>query len=160
MEASYGGLFKASGGFSKENGNKHLTEKGKNLEISFMVRKVLISRPWLEIGLLKYPTIGIKSLKAGTWSSGDLDPRKNKGQFPLLPTAMVVAKDINIHAESFDSDMEDTFAKMKTNASLSVVGETIIMHSCYWYFFLSAYCPKETAKSTNPVLKFNNYTWC
>ena len=125
LEASYGGLFKASGGFSKENGSKHLCEKGKKLEISFMVRKVLISRPWLEIGLLKYPTIGIKGLKAGTWSSGDLDADKNTGQFPLLPTAMVVAKEVVIHAESFDSDMEDTFSKMTTNASLSVVSGII-----------------------------------
>ena len=121
MEASYGGLFKASGGFSKENGSKHLTEKSKGLKINFKVRKVVINRPWLEVGILKYPTIGINGLKKGSWSSGDLDAIKNDGQFPVLPTAMIVAKDVIISAKSFDSDIQESFSKLKTNASFSVV---------------------------------------
>ena len=123
FEASYS-FFSASSGFSKENRKVDMCEKGKKLEISFKVRKVLIHRPWLETAILKYPTIGIKGLKAGTWSTGELDANMNKGQFPILPTAMIVAKDVLISSSKFDSKITECFDALKTNSSLSVVSIT------------------------------------
>lgn len=121
MKATYKGMFSVSGGFSKENGDVQMCEKGKGLKISFAVRKVLIHRPQLQTGILKYPTIGIKGLEAGAWSSGELDAEKNKGHFPVLPTAMVIAKDVRIKADEFDSKVSETFSKLEAEASLSVV---------------------------------------
>ena len=123
MKASYGFFYSVSGSskLSSETENKHMTEMCSKLQFSFKVRKVLINRPWLEVGILKYPTIGVKGLLTGSWSSGDLDATKNKGQFPLLPTALVVAKDVIIKAESFDKTLEETFLSLKNETSVKVV---------------------------------------
>ena len=122
-EASYGGLFysgSVSGGFNKSKGNSSLAYKGSDLKITFKVRKVLIQRPWLEPELFRYPTIGIKGLNQSAWSSGELDFQKNKGLFPLLPTAMVVAKDVEISAKSFSSKAIDSFKTMASDSSFKV----------------------------------------
>ena len=121
--ASYGGLFysgSASGGFEKKSGNSELTNKGSNLEIKFMVRKVLIHRPWLEPTILQYPTLGIKGLQPGSWSSGELNAASNKGQFPLLPTAFICAKDITVSASSYSETAEKSFSDESSHASVKV----------------------------------------
>ena len=122
-KASYGGLFysgSVSGGFTKKSGNTSLTQSGSKLEISFKVRKVVINRPWVEEELLHYPTIGIKGLGEGSWSSGELDDKTNKGSFPILPTAFVVAKDVKITADSYSKTAEATFKSLKSHASAKV----------------------------------------
>ena len=122
-EASYGGLFysgSASGGFNRSHGNSSLAKNGSDLKIAFKVRKVLIQRPWLEPNLFRYPTIGIKGLNNSSWSSGELNSKTNKGTFPLLPTAMVVAKDVVISARSFSDAASSSFSKMKSHASFKV----------------------------------------
>lgn len=127
-EASYGGLFysgSASGGFDKSQGNSSLTQQGSKLKISFKVRKVLIQRPWLVPELFHYPTLGIRGLSKFSWSCGELDCKENKGSFPLLPTAMVVAKDVEISADSFSSTAIKAFEKMQSHASFKVCGCTI-----------------------------------
>ena len=80
--------------------NFDLTTEDSNPEISFKIRKVSIIRPWLDTKLLEFPKLGINGKPASTWSTGTLDPSKNKGEFPLLPTDMVLAKDIMIRADS------------------------------------------------------------
>ena len=100
LKLGFAGLFNISGGADREKGTKSLTKEGSNLKISFKIRKVSIRRPWFETAILQYPTIGIKGLPACEWSTGELDPSKNKGKFPLLPTDMVLAKDIMIRADS------------------------------------------------------------
>ena len=77
---------------------------------------MLIQRPWLETLLLNYPTIGIKGLDIASWSTGQLEAAENKGQFPLLPTAFIVAKDVTISAGSYSKTVETSFEKMKTHA--------------------------------------------
>ena len=122
-EASYGGLFfsgSVSGGFTRKEGNTSLSEKGSDVVISFKVRKVLIQRPWFETLLLNYPTIGIKGLGKGSWSTGKLDASTNKGQFPLLPTAFIVAKDVKISAKSYSDQAASSFKNLSTHASFRV----------------------------------------
>ena len=121
--ASYGGLFysgSSSGGFEKKSGNSKLTSKGSNLEIKFMVHKVLIHWPWLEPTILQYPTLGIKGLQPGSWSSGELNAASNKGQFPLLPTAFICAKDITVSASSYSETAEKSFSDESSHASMKV----------------------------------------
>ena len=122
-EVSYGGLFYSggvSGGFDKQSGNSELTAEGSNLVIEFSVRKVLIQRPWFQPIILKYPTLGIKGVKTNAWSSGELGFTSNKGSFPILPTAFIVAKDVKISADSFSSTVESSFSEMKSHASVKV----------------------------------------
>ena len=122
MKASYKGLFhhaNVSGKVSRESHRKEMSAMAKSLTFSFSVRKVLIHRPWLEVGILKYPTIGIRGLKAGGWSSGELDA--NEGQFPVLPTAMVVAKDIVLKVEESAKSSLETLYHLSSSGSASVV---------------------------------------
>ena len=122
-EASYGGLFysgNVSGGYRKSKGNASLSESGSDVTISFKVHKVLIQRPWLETYLLNYPTIGIKALDKHAWSTGKLDYATNKGEFPLLPTAFVVAKDVTISAKSFNETATKSFSQSSKHAGFKV----------------------------------------
>ena len=118
-EASYGGLVSVSGGYSQEKGSSSLAVDGSKLTISFKVRKVTIQRPWMDPAILHYPILGIKGLGSGSWSSGELGPQ-NDGSFPLLPTAMIVAKDVEISSEKFSQSLKDEFSKKSINASAKV----------------------------------------
>ena len=116
VEASYGGLFyfgNGSGGFSKSDGNNFLTKDGSKLKISFKIRKVLIQRSWMDPTIMQYPTIEIKGLDPGTWSTGSLIPEENLGTFPLLPTAMIVAKDIEISADELNQTLQKVSPSVK-----------------------------------------------
>lgn len=118
-EASFGGLLysgSVGGGFSKRNGNSSLTQEGSDLKITFKVRKVIIERPWLEPAILQYSTLGIKGLDKGKWSTGTLD-KTNVGSFPVLPTACIVAKDIEIKANSFSETFEKQFSEQSEHVS-------------------------------------------
>lgn len=108
---SVSGCFKA--------GNS-LTMKGSNLQISFKVRKVLIERPWMEPNILQYTTLGIKEMKPAQWSTGSLNAKTNKGSFPLLPTACIVAKDVVIHADSFSDTFKKSMKETSEHASAKV----------------------------------------
>ena len=95
--------------------------EAKDLTITFMVRKVKINRPWLETSMFNYKTIGISGLEIESWSNGTLDSKENKGQFPLLPTAMVVAKDVCIHFGEKSFDSSSTTTDHSTSVGISVV---------------------------------------
>ena len=119
----FGGLLysgSGGGGFGMQTGSSKLTKEGSNLKISFKLRKVLIHRPWFEPTILQYPTLGIKGLQPGSWSSGELNVTSNKGTFPLLPTAFVCAKDVIIGASSYSEAAEKSFVEQSSNASLKV----------------------------------------
>ena len=119
-EASYGGLVKVSGGHSQDEGRNFLAVEGSELKISFKVRKVAIQRPWMDPAILHYPIVGIKGLEDGAWSSGRLDVNSNEGLFPLLPTAMVVAKDVVISSNSFSDTLKQAFINKSAHASIKV----------------------------------------
>lgn len=116
-EISHRGLFYSKSTSGEVDENSSLTENGADLKVSFKIRKVLIHRPWLDPTILHYQTLGIMGLPPGSWSSGQLNSKTNKGSFPLLPTAMVVAKDIEISAKSFSETVE---VKLISQESLKV----------------------------------------
>ena len=151
-EASYGGLFysgSASGGFNRSHGNSSLAKEGSDLKIAFKVRKVLIQRPWLEPNLFRYPTIGIKGLNDSSWSSGELNSKTNKGSFPLLPTVMVVAKDVVISARSFSDAASSSFSKMKSHASFKVCAYAV--HRILIAYYVSMFCGLVSAYVTTAL---------
>ena len=114
------GLVSVGGGYSNEEGNSSLAVDGSNLEISFKIRKVTIQRPWMDPAVLQYPIVGIKGLPSGAWSSGELDGKTNKGSFPLIPTAMIVAKDVVIKSDKFSESLKDSFSETSAHASVKV----------------------------------------
>ena len=113
--------FNFSGLFSFVESNnaktqKAFTSESTNLKFSFKIRKVAIDCPWIDMDIIQYSNIGIRGLKACSWSIGELHIKKNKGIFPLLPTHFVVAKDIEISAQLGD---------MKLSAILKSADEAI-----------------------------------
>ena len=107
-----------SGGYSQDEGGSFLAGEGSDLKISFKVRKVTIQRPWMDPAILQYPII-IKGVESGAWSSGQLD-KSNKGSFPLLPTAMIIAKDVVVSSTKFSDSLKKSSKDMSINASLKV----------------------------------------
>ena len=57
--------------------------------------------------------------------NGSLKP-DNKGCFPLLPTACIVAKDVLISAASFSESFEKSMTESSTHASAKVKWKTSI----------------------------------
>ena len=105
---------------SRDDQNISLAEEAEEFKISFKVHKVLIQRPWMDPAILHYQSLGIMGLEPGTWSTGERNFETNNGSFPLLPKAMVVAKDVEITAKSFSKDVEDQLHKASSNASMKV----------------------------------------
>ena len=94
-------------------------EDSTNIVISFKGKTVRIIRQWLDTSLLGYDNITIAGAKAGHWSTGVMEPT-NKGVFPLLLTAYIVAKDISITANNFSQKLQDSFDKLITSADAKV----------------------------------------
>ena len=117
VEAGYGPVT-VGAEVGHETREKHASMMCKGMTITFQIRKVLIHRPWMEIGILQNPTLGIAGLEAGAWSTGKLEPN-NTGQFPLLPTAMIVAKNVIIKFDESSSESNETMKRMKTSVSVS-----------------------------------------
>ena len=73
--------------------------KLSDVEITFKVRAVLISRDWLDLSLLKNKSCTISGVDPGSWSTEELDA-KNNGSFPLLITQIIVARDLTVTAST------------------------------------------------------------
>ena len=74
-------------------------DKHSDVKISFKVRAVQISRPWLDLSVLNNKNYKIYGEDPGSWSTGELDA-DNNGSFPLLSTQMIVARDITVTAST------------------------------------------------------------
>lgn len=64
--------------------------------VSFRFCRVSIERPWLKLALLSAPNWWMFGTQAGTYSTGAAD--SNPGMFPLLPTSLLVIRDLKITA--------------------------------------------------------------
>ena len=72
-----------------------VTDEHSDVKISLKVRTVQISRPWFDPSVLSNINYTINGEKEGSWSTGELSA-DNDGWFPLLPTQMIVARDIKV----------------------------------------------------------------
>ncbi|AFY36079.1 hypothetical protein [Calothrix sp. PCC 7507] len=71
-----------------------LDQETSDLQISFRFCRVAIRRPWLTMSLLKLKGWKLASQEAGSLSTGRID--NNPGLFPLLPTAFIAIRDLEI----------------------------------------------------------------
>ena len=79
----------------------------QDVKIHLKVSSVQINRPWIDLSALKIQDWGIPGIRPGAWSTGVIDS-SNNGSFPLLPTQMIVAKDITITASNFSKEIVNT----------------------------------------------------
>jgi hypothetical protein len=70
--------------------------------ITFKVCRVNLQRPWLKLALLSTRNWWMFDTPAGTYSTGATD--NNPGLFPLLPTGLIVIRDLKITANWSQED--------------------------------------------------------
>ena len=116
---------------SHSSGRKHdtLTNGSSNLKITFKLRKVDICCPWMDACIFQYSSIGIKGLKACSWSTGECDAKNNYGTSPLLPTQFIVARDVEISAEKDDLRLAAIFRSAVESSAekLGHLGKNVMM---------------------------------
>lgn len=97
------------------------TGDSRDVKITFKVRSVQISRPWIDLSALRIQHYKIPGEQSGSWSTGKLES-SNDGTFPLLTTQMIVAKDIKVTASKFSREVIETMRKFdgSVNAGLIV----------------------------------------
>lgn len=87
-----------------------------NMRISFKFGRVEVRRRWLDPTLFRMRGWRIAGRAAGGLSTGQLD--QNEGDFPLLPTTFIVARDIQISGQWGSSDYH--YATSTTSHGASV----------------------------------------
>lgn len=92
--ASFLGLFSfgGSGGYSKHTENEE--RESQNIEISMKVAMIDIVRPWLSTFWMLCRHWFERGQKRGDVSSGDVTNLRNDMLLPLIPTRVIVARDI------------------------------------------------------------------
>jgi hypothetical protein len=79
-----------------------LDQATSDLQISFRFCRVSIRRPWFLMSLLTLNGWSLASQAAGSLSTGKLDV--NPGSFPLLPTAFIAIRDLEIRGSWSSTD--------------------------------------------------------
>ena len=95
-----------------------LSPRTENLGVSFGFQRVQILRPWLQNMLLGLGSWSQPGQRRNTYSTGSADG--NLGCFPLLPVAMIVARDIAITADWDPEDKELLAASIADGSRLSL----------------------------------------
>ena len=71
-----------------------IDQETSDLQISFRFCRVAIRRPWLMLSVLRLQGWHFTGQPAGSFSTGRVD--SNPGSFPLLPTAFIAVRDLQI----------------------------------------------------------------
>jgi len=100
------GIFSIGGSAGHSETHKHMSTQTSNLEFSFEYTLVVIRRAWMVFNLLGTKTWNLGNLyKKGLISTGS-KANQEKAAMPLLPTAFVVARKINISAHWAKADWD------------------------------------------------------
>ncbi len=84
-----------------------------NSQVSFKFARVNIIRPWLAMSLLKLSGWRVQGMGPGFLSNGQ--SADNEGTFTLLPTAMIVVRDLSITPVGTNAATADSFPILTSN---------------------------------------------
>jgi hypothetical protein len=116
--ASYGGgLWSVGGSFEHSEGATHSHMDAQNVKLSAKIGIVRIFRPWLHEFLFRMNGWYINGKDAGGISNGALAGNSD-GLLPLIPTAFIVARDIEITGDFSTEDQ--SHMESSTSGSASV----------------------------------------
>lgn len=110
----------ASGGYHDRTERLNKSSSVDKLGMSFQIARVELSRDWFTSSLITYPGTTVAGRKAGSLCAGSL-AKAADCDFPFLPTAVVVARNINIYNE-FSSEEENFFNEAKSWSASAQVG--------------------------------------
>ncbi len=108
------GFFSIGGGGGHSVEHRHMSAETKSLRISFEYSLVTIRRPWLAFHLLGTKGWNLQNLYAKGKISNGTKLGQQSALMPLLPTAFVVARKVQISAAWAASDWD--FLKKQTQA--------------------------------------------
>jgi uncharacterized membrane protein YgcG len=91
------GLFSIGGGGGRSWSNHTLHQDTSDLSISFQFARADIRRPWFKENLLTTTGWRVEGRSRNAYSTGQVD-RNNRGVFPLLPVAFIVARQVRVTA--------------------------------------------------------------
>lgn len=110
------GLWSGSGSFSKEDSHKSMDKETSDLKISFKYTRVEIDRPWMN--QLLYDVGGWSIGKAGGKGSISNGTKvQDEKMMPILPTAFIAVRDLEITAKWGKEDYDLITSKLETKAS-------------------------------------------
>ena len=112
------GLFSIGGSFGYSKQHETEKETSSNLSISMDFCTVLLERDWLITDWMKSDSWYLKGNKAGEISSGTISGNTNQNIMSLIPTAMIVGKNITLTSNFSDSTKD--FFKQNLNSEVSV----------------------------------------
>lgn len=167
-KGSYG-LFHAKVGVSGESKDERSHMQAENLTLKAELIAVNIRRPWFNPLLLGMKDWWVNGYDAGKFSNGDA--ASPQGQFPLIPTGFVVARNVSISADfseedkSFISNTVNTsveagwgpfslkgnysYSSSKSEFSSKFDGGTLTLPGLQliaWISTVPPYCPPESPK--------------
>lgn len=116
---SYGyGFWKVgSASVSRDTSSVDIETSTTDIKVEFKLGRIEIRRPWLNSSIFTLSGWNVPGRSVGGYSNGKVD-ESNKGAFPLLPTAFIVARDIRISAKWGTTDYSR--AQSSTSASAGV----------------------------------------
>jgi hypothetical protein len=79
----------------------------ENSRVTFKFTRVNLIRPWLLLSLLKLSGWQVRGMSPGDLSNGRKE--NNYGQFALLPTAMIVVRDLSITSLGTNASTSDSY---------------------------------------------------
>jgi hypothetical protein len=80
------------------------SESSATYKFAFEIAKVRIERPWLDLTLLDIEELALKGVSRHAWSDGSpFFAQRRQFLFKLLPTAMIIARNVRIASSSLAS---------------------------------------------------------
>jgi hypothetical protein len=100
------GLFSIGGGAGRKWNDYSLHQDTSEFSLSFQFARVDIRRAWLKENLFTTTVWKVEGRSKNAYSTGQID-RNNRGVFPLLPVAFIVARQVRATAKwsSFDKQV-------------------------------------------------------
>jgi len=92
------GLFSIGGGASRKWSNHSLHQDTSDFSLTFQFARVEIRRNWVKENLFSTTGWKVEGRNRNAYSTGQID-RNNKGVFPLLPVAFIVARNVRATAK-------------------------------------------------------------
>jgi hypothetical protein len=111
------GLWSVGASASSNTTHSHSDASADSLFVSYQYAIVTIRRPWLSGLLFGLPGWSTDAFKKGALSSGSRRDQQ-KTQFPLLPQAFLVIKNLTITGSFSKTEMDAATSQMKAGASV------------------------------------------
>jgi hypothetical protein len=111
------GLWSVGGGAQHTSQNFHSDADAEKISVSYKYALITIRRAWLTNFLFGLPGWKTQIASKGGWSSGSRQGQQRK-MFPLLPTAFIAVKDVNIMANFSHAELNQASSAMSASASV------------------------------------------